>query len=322
MALEVENLRTHFFTRRGLVRAVDGVSLTVAPGEVLGLVGESGCGKSMTGFSIIGLVDAPGRIVSGAVRFKGEDLVQAGPERLRALRGNRIAMIFQDPMMTLNPVLRVDTQMVEAVQAHLSIDRSAALALAREALVQVGMPAPERRLRAYPHELSGGMRQRIAIAIAFLNKPDLIIADEPTTALDVTIQAQILHEVQTLCRKTGTAMIWISHDLAVVSALADRIAVMYAGRIVETGSTADVIDRPLHPYTRGLIGSVPSHNRRGARLAQIPGLPPSLSNLPAGCTFRPRCERASERCRMEPGESAAGNGRLSRCFHPLPEAVP
>jgi peptide/nickel transport system ATP-binding protein len=321
-ALEVENLKTHFFTRRGLVKAVDGVSLTVAPGEVLGLVGESGCGKSMTGFSIIGLVDAPGRIVSGAVRFKGEDLVQARPERLRALRGDRIAMIFQDPMMTLNPVLRVDTQMVEAVRAHQSIDRSAALALAREALVQVGMPAPERRLKAYPHELSGGMRQRIAIAIAFLNKPDLIIADEPTTALDVTIQAQILHEVQALCRKTGTAMIWISHDLAVVSALADRIAVMYAGRIVETGSTDDVIDRPLHPYTRGLIGSVPSHNRRGARLAQIPGLPPSLSNLPAGCAFRPRCERASERCRKEPGESAAGNGRVFRCFHPLPEAAP
>jgi peptide/nickel transport system ATP-binding protein len=230
-------------------------------------------------------------------------------------------MIFQDPMMTLNPVLRVDTQMIEAVQAHRAVDRSAALALAREALVQVGMPAPERRLKAYPHELSGGMRQRIAIAIAFLNKPDLIIADEPTTALDVTIQAQILHEVQGLCRKTGTAMIWITHDLAVVSALADRIAVMYAGRVVETGRTEDVIDRPLHPYTRGLIGSVPSQTRRGARLAQIPGMPPSLANLPAGCTFRPRCERASERCRTEPEVSAAGNGRHLRCFHPLLEAV-
>jgi peptide/nickel transport system ATP-binding protein len=320
--LEVESLRTHFFTKRGVVRAVDGVSLRVAPGEVLGLVGESGCGKTVTGFSIIGLVDPPGRIVSGAVRFKGEDLAQAGEERLRALRGDRIAMIFQDPMMTLNPVLRVDTQMVEAVRAHRGLDHAAALALARDALVQVGMPSPERRLKAYPHELSGGMRQRIAIAIAFLNKPDLIIADEPTTALDVTIQAQILHEVQALCRKTGTALIWITHDLAVVAALADRIAVMYAGRIVETGRTDDVIDRPLHPYTRGLIGSVPSHNKRGARLKQIPGMTPSLVNLPAGCAFRQRCERASERCRTEPLETAADDGRLFRCFHPLREAVP
>jgi len=320
--LEVENLRTHFFTKRGTVRAVDGVSLEVASGEVLGLVGESGCGKTVTGFSIIGLVDPPGRIVSGAVRFKGEDLAKAGHERMRALRGDRIAMIFQDPMMTLNPVLRVDTQMVEAVRAHRALDCGAALALAREALVQVGMPSPERRLKAYPHELSGGMRQRVAIAIAFLNKPDLIIADEPTTALDVTIQAQILHEVQDLCRKTGTAMIWITHDLAVVAALADRIAVMYAGRIVETGRTDDVIDRPLHPYTRGLIGSVPSHNKRGARLAQIPGMTPSLLNLPAGCAFRQRCERASERCRTEPAESIDGNGRLFRCFHPLLEAAP
>ena len=320
--LEVENLRTHFFTRRGTVKAVDGVSLEVASGEVLGLVGESGCGKTITGFSIIGLVDAPGRIVSGAVRFKGEDLTTASAERMRTLRGDRIAMIFQDPMMTLNPVLRVDTQMVEAVQAHRTVDRGTALELAREALVQVGMPAPERRLKAYPHELSGGMRQRIAIAIAFLNKPDLIIADEPTTALDVTIQAQILHEVQGLCRKTGTAMIWITHDLAVVAALADRIAVMYAGRIVETGRTEDVIERPLHPYTRGLIGSVPGHNRRGARLTQIPGMPPSLTHLPMGCAFRPRCGRASEFCREEPEERSAGDGRRRlRCFHPLLEAV-
>jgi peptide/nickel transport system ATP-binding protein len=214
--------------------------------------------------------------------------------------------------------------MVEAVQAHRAVDRGTALALAREALVQVGMPAPERRLKAYPHELSGGMRQRIAIAIAFLNKPNLIIADEPTTALDVTIQAQILHEVQQLCRQTGTAMIWITHDLAVVSALADRIAVMYAGRIVESGRTEDVIERPLHPYTRGLIGSVPSRNRsstgrRGSRLTQIPGLPPSLMHLPAGCAFRPRCERATAECGVEPAERTVGHGRSLRCFHPLLE---
>jgi peptide/nickel transport system ATP-binding protein len=318
--LEVEDLRTHFFTKRGVVKAVDGVSLEVASGEVLGLVGESGCGKTITGFSIIGLVDPPGRVVSGAVRFKGEDLVTAGAERLRALRGDRIAMIFQDPMMTLNPVLRVDTQMVEAVQAHRAVNRGTALGLAREALMQVGMPAPERRLKAYPHELSGGMRQRIAIAIAFLNKPDLIIADEPTTALDVTIQAQILHEVQNLCRETGTAMIWITHDLAVVAALADRIAVMYAGRIVEVGRTEDVIERPLHPYTCGLIGSVPSHNRRGRPLTQIPGVPPSLIDLPVGCAFRPRCGRASLLCRKEPDERTIDGGRGLRCFHPLLEA--
>lgn len=318
--LQVEGLTTHFFTKRGIVKAVDGVSLEVASGEVLGLVGESGCGKTITGFSVIGLVDPPGRVVSGAVSFKGEDLMTAGAERMRALRGDRIAMIFQDPMMTLNPVLRVDTQMVEAVRAHRAVNRGTALALAREALVQVGMPAPDRRLKAYPHELSGGMRQRIAIAIAFLNKPDLIIADEPTTALDVTIQAQILHEVQGLCRKTGTAMIWITHDLAVVAALADRIAVMYAGRIVETGRTEDVIERPLHPYTRGLIGSVPSHNRRGAPLTQIPGLPPSLIDLPAGCAFRLRCGRASALCREQPEERAIGGRRL-RCFHPLLEAA-
>jgi peptide/nickel transport system ATP-binding protein len=226
-------------------------------------------------------------------------------------------MIFQDPMMTLNPVLRVDTQMVEAVLAHQKVDRATALEMSRVALEQVGIPAPERRLKAYPHELSGGMRQRVAIAIAFLNKPDLIIADEPTTALDVTIQAQILFEAQTLCRETGTAMIWITHDLAVVAALADRIAVMYAGRIVETGTTDDVIDQPLHPYTEGLLGSVPSHNARGERLTQIPGMTPSLLNLPEGCAFRTRCKYADEACFAEPGLTAPAPGRGVRCHHPL-----
>ena len=219
--------------------------------------------------------------------------------------------------MTLNPVLRVDTQMVEAVLAHQKVDRAAALEMSRAALEQVGIPAPERRLKAYPHELSGGMRQRVAIAIAFLNKPDLIIADEPTTALDVTIQAQILFEAQKLCRETGTAMIWITHDLAVVAALADRIAVMYAGRIVETGTTDEVIDRPLHPYTEGLLGSVPSHNARGSRLTQIPGMTPSLLNLPAGCAFRTRCSYADDNCLKEPEMTSPEAGRLVRCFHPL-----
>ena len=316
-ALRVENLHTHFFTRAGVVKAVDGVSFEIMRGEILGLVGESGSGKSVTGFSIMGLIDPPGRVVEGRILHGSDDLTALGPEGMRRVRGNRIAMIFQDPMMTLNPVLRVDTQMVEAVLAHQKLDRAAALEMSREALEQVGIPAPERRLKAYPHELSGGMRQRVAIAIAFLNKPDLIIADEPTTALDVTIQAQILFEAQKLCRETGTAMIWITHDLAVVAALADRIAVMYAGRIVETGTTDEVIDRPLHPYTEGLLGSVPSHNARGSRLTQIPGMTPSLLNLPAGCAFRTRCSYADKACLKEPDMTSPEARRQVRCFHPL-----
>jgi peptide/nickel transport system ATP-binding protein len=300
-----------------VVRAVDDVSFAVSAGEVLGLVGESGSGKSVTGLSIMGLIDPPGRIVSGAIRYDGEDLARLPAERLRSLRGNRIAMVFQDPMMTLNPVLRIDTQIVEAIHAHRDIDRAGALALAREALAGVGISSPERRLEAYPHELSGGMRQRVAIAIAFINEPDLVNADEPTTALDVTIQAQILHLAQQLCRTRGTAMIWITHDLAVVSSLADRIAVMYAGRIVEEGSAGDVVGRPLHPYTRGLIGSVPSENVRGRRLFQIPGMPPSLVSLPRGCAFRSRCDRAGPACIEEPAETEPAAGRRVRCFDPL-----
>jgi peptide/nickel transport system ATP-binding protein len=315
--LQVSDLKTHFFTKAGIVKAVDGVSFTVAPGEILGLVGESGSGKSITGFSLMGLIDPPGRIVSGEIRFKGVDLVQAAPEAVRSLRGDRIAMIFQDPMMTLNPVLRVDTQMVETVQAHRNVSRAEALDMSLKALSDVGIPAPERRLKAYPHELSGGMRQRVAIAIAFLLQPDLVIADEPTTALDVTIQAQILALAQQMCARTGTGMIWITHDLAIVSALADRIAVMYAGRIVETGLTADVVTHPLHPYTRGLIGSVPSHNRRGERLRQIPGMTPSLLSLPTGCAFKARCDLAGAACEAVPSLSEPVPGRQVRCVRPL-----
>jgi len=291
--LQVENLQTYFYTKAGVAKAVDGVNFTVDKGQIMGLVGESGSGKSVTGFSIIGLVDPPGKVAGGRILFKGEDITGADEERMRRLRGSRIAMIFQDPMMTLNPVLRIDTQMIEAVQA------------------------PEERLKAYPHQFSGGMRQRVAIAIALLHKPDLIIADEPTTALDVTIQGQILYEVQKLCRERGMSLIWITHDLAVVAGLADKICVMYAGKVVEAGTIGQVIDRPLHPYTHGLIGSVPSHNKRGQPLAQIPGMAPSLLSMPQGCSFHPRCPRADAQCLVEPGTTTpvAPDHRV-RCCHP------
>ncbi|OZI77957.1 ABC transporter ATP-binding protein [Bordetella genomosp. 12] len=313
--LEVRNLKTQFFTRAGVVKAVDGVDLYLQQGEILGLVGESGSGKSITGFSLMGLLDEPGRVVDGAILLAGEELRQADARRWRALRGQEMAMIFQDPMMTLNPVLRVDTQMIEAVQAHHDVSRTQALARALEVLTMVGIPSPRERLRAYPHELSGGMRQRVAIAIALLNSPRVIIADEPTTALDVTIQAQILYEVRRLCRETGTALIWITHDLAVVAGLADRIAVMYAGRIVETGTSQDVIGQAMHPYTQGLMACIPTAQARGQPLAQIPGMTPSLLMLPPGCAFRQRCPRATDACLHEPPAQEIRPGHDVRCWH-------
>jgi peptide/nickel transport system ATP-binding protein len=313
--LEVRGLKTHFLMRAGVAKAVDGVDFSIAKGEVMGLVGESGSGKSITGFSIIGLIEPPGRIVEGSIKFQGQELVGAPEERLRSLRGNRIAMIFQDPMMTLNPVLRVDTQMIEALKAHQDIGKKEAWTKARDTLGMVGIPAPDERMRAYPHQLSGGMRQRVAIAIAFLNEPDLIIADEPTTALDVTIQGQIIHEAQDLCRRTGASLIWITHDLAVVAGIADHISVMYAGKIVEQGRIDDVIDRPAHPYTVGLLGSVPSANNRGQRLYQISGMTPNILALPEGCSFKDRCDRRSETCEASP-EAIERNDRIFRCHHP------
>ena len=314
--LAVADLKTHFFLRDGVVKAVDGVSFTVARGEVLGLVGESGSGKTVTGWSIIGVLDPPARIVEGSIRLAGEELVGLSEERLRHYRGPKIAMIFQDPMMTLNPVLRVDTQMIEAITAHERVSQRAARARAREALAAVGIAAPDERLKSYPHQLSGGLRQRIAIATALLHRPLLLIADEPTTALDVTIQSQILAEVQGLCAQSGTALIWITHDLAVVSGLADRIAVMYAGRIVEEGPVEAVLSRPLHPYTRGLIGSAPGRAQRGERLVQIPGAPPSPAWLPPGCAFSPRCARADAICETAPAMVGHGPDRAARCWHP------
>ena len=317
--LEVRHLRTEFDTRAGVLKAVNDVSFTIGRGRILGLVGESGSGKSVTGFSIMGLVDAPGRVAGGEILFQGRDLTKMSPRELRTLQGNRIAMIFQDPMMTLNPVLRVDTQMIEAVQAHAKVSKQEARERSRETLGMMGIPSPEERLNAYPHQLSGGMRQRVAIAIAMLHRPDLIIADEPTTALDVTIQAQILSEVQKLARQHGTSLIWITHDLSVVAGLADEVAVMYAGRIVEHGNVDAVLDHPMHPYTTGLIGSLPSNNKRGERLKQIPGMTPNLLNLPAGCAFAARCARASSACSAQPELTEPLSGRLLRCFHPLIE---
>jgi peptide/nickel transport system ATP-binding protein len=306
----------HFFTKAGVVKAVDDVSFAIGRGEILGLVGESGSGKSMTGYSILGLVDPPGRIIDGQILFDGTDLTQLDAAAWRKIRGNRIAMIFQDPMMTLNPVLRIDTQIVEAVRAHADVSWESALARAREALVTVGIASPDERLRAYPHQFSGGMRQRVAIAIALVNKPDLIIADEPTTALDVTIQGQILFEMQRVCRESGTALIWITHDLSVIAGLADHVCVMYAGRFVESGPVSDVLVRPMHPYSRGLINSVPSRNVRGRPLHQIPGMTPSLLDIGAGCAFRERCSSATAQCADSPAISRPLPNRLLRCFHP------
>ena len=316
--LQVENLQTWFDSRQGVLRAVDGVSFSLEPGEILGIAGESGSGKSVTGMSILGLIDPPGRIAGGRILYKGVDLRLLPAEQMRRLRGNRISMVFQDPMMTLNPVLRIDTQMLEAVQAHRNLDRAESRNIALDALRRVGIPAPEQRLTSYPHQLSGGMRQRVAIAIAMINRPDLIIADEPTTALDVTIQAQILHEVRNLCCETGTALVWITHDLAVLAGLADRVAIMYAGRMVETGTVDDILEHPRHPYTAGLIASLPGGGQRGWKLAQIPGMAPSLAKLPTGCPFRPRCSRAIDACAESIETTEPAPGRTLRCAHPLP----
>ncbi|MGQ0675719.1 MAG: ABC transporter ATP-binding protein [Rhodospirillales bacterium] len=319
-ALEVRGLRTHFFTRDGVVKAVDGIDLSLERGKVLGLVGESGSGKSVTGLSIVGLVDPPGRVVEGSVRLDGLELTSLGPDALRQVRGRKIAMIFQDPMMSLNPVLRVGTQLSMALRAHEPLAAGEVRRRSTLALGRVGLPSPEQCLDTYPHQLSGGMRQRVASAIALLHRPDVIIADEPTTALDVSIQGQILQEMQRLSAETGVALIWITHDLAVVSSLAHDIAVMYAGRIVEQGPADEVLAAPRHPYTRGVLDSVPGELTPGRALAQIPGSIPALIDLPPGCAFRARCSRANEACTAMPEIAACGAGRWVRCFHPLEAA--
>jgi peptide/nickel transport system ATP-binding protein len=316
--LEVRGLRTVFHAVDGAWPAVDGVDLSVSRGEVLGLVGESGSGKSVTGFSLVRLIDPPGEIVAGTISFGGEDLRAASEERLRDLRGDRIAMIFQDPLMTLNPVLSIGEQMSEAILEHRDCSRAEALEEAAKALARVGISSPEARLKQFPHEFSGGMRQRVAIATALLNAPDLIIADEPTTALDVTIQSQILFEVQKLARETGTAVLWITHDLAVVAELADRVAVMYAGRVVEIGPVDAVLDAPRHPYTLGLLHSSAANVAPGARLNQIDGVAPRIDARPSGCPFRPRCPRVQPVCAERDPETIGEGAHRFRCHNPVP----
>ncbi len=296
MLLEVQDLVVNFALRGGDLTALNGISFSLDKGQRLGLVGESGAGKSVAGFSIINLISKPGYIAGGKVLFQGREISAMSFEQLRRIRGNVINMVFQDPMMTLNPVLTIGTQMRETIQAHQDISDKEATALAVDKLRQVHIPSPEKRLHQYPHEFSGGMRQRIIIAIALLNNPQLIIADEPTTALDVTIQAEIMDLFLELCSQQEMGLILITHDLAVVSETTEKMAVMYAGQVVEQGPTDAVIDDPQHPYTKGLIAALPQIEQRGTRLSQIPGTMPNLTSIPPGCSFHPRCPMAQDVC--------------------------
>ena len=329
--LTVTDLRTHFHTRDGVVRAVDGVSLSLERGETLGVVGESGCGKSVTALSIMRLVPpAAGRIVAGSIRFDDTELLTLSPAAMRAIRGNRISMIFQEPMSSLNPVMSVGRQIAETVALHQNLSRRAALDRAIEMLTLVKIPEARRRATEYPHQLSGGMRQRVMIAIAMACTPTILIADEPTTALDVTIQAQILDLMLEMKERTGAAVMLITHDLGVIAETAQRVIVMYAGRKVEEAQVEALFAHPRHPYTRGLMTSIPRLNRAAAesgesqRLTEIPGVVPSLIGVAAGCTFAPRCPYASERCRTEfPPEVEAAPGHFVACWNAdaLPEMV-
>ena len=317
LLLEVENLRTQFDTSDGTVRAVDGISYTVDEGETVGIVGESGCGKSVGALSILRLIpEPPGRIASGSIRFYGRDLLTLNDAEIRAVRGRQIAMVFQEPMTSLNPVLTIGQQLCEGMELHLKLSRNEAQSRAIELLDEVGISDAARRLQQYPHHLSGGMRQRVMIALALSCKPKLIIADEPTTALDVTIQAQILELMRELTKRFGVALIIITHNLGVVARYADRVNVMYAGKIVESGTASDIYHRPVHPYTLGLLRSIPRMDRpRGERLIPIDGQPPDLTREIKGCAYRPRCSFAVERCMREtPRLEAVASGHVSACF--------
>ena len=317
--LEVKNLKTCFELFRGTVKAVDGVDFTLKTGEILGIVGESGGGKSVTGFSLLGLIDAPGRITGGEILFRGEDLLKKSEEEMRRIRGKEISMIFQDPMTSLNPLQTIGRQIDEMLALHTDLSSAGRKARILELLNEVGIPTPEDRLNCYPHQFSGGMRQRVVIAIALAANPRLIIADEPTTALDVTVQAQILKLMENLVKKFGSALILVTHDLAVVSEMTHRVVVMYCGKIVEEAPTAELIRAPRHPYTKGLLGSIPRITGvRTPRLPQIPGMAPHLFDLPKGCSFAPRCGYATERCREEvPAMRELSAGRRAACHNPV-----
>jgi len=317
--LAVRNLRVEFNTRRGTLVAVDDVSFEIAPGEVLGVVGESGAGKSITGSAIIGLLEPPGRIAAGEILLEGERIDRLGAEAMRRIRGRRIGAIFQDPLTSLNPLYTIGEQLVETIRAHLPLDGAAARKRAIELLGEVGIPAPERRIDHYPHQFSGGMRQRVVIALALSANPRLVIADEPTTALDVSIQAQIIQLLRKLCNEHGTAVMLITHDMGVIAETADRVAVMYAGRIAEIGPVQAVIHDPQHPYTAGLMGSIPAVGDEVESLPQIEGSMPRLDAIPPGCAFNPRCPRAFDRCRAERPGLMPANRTLAACWLHAPE---
>lgn len=312
--LEVNNLVVEFPTRRGLLRALDGVSLTIAPGEILGVVGESGAGKSLTGAAIIGLLDPPGKIASGEIRLAGERIDHYSEEQLRGIRGRRIGAIFQDPLASLDPLYSIGHQLIETIRTHLPLTAGQARQRAIELLEETGIPAAADRINHYPHQFSGGMRQRVVIALALAAEPQLVIADEPTTALDVSIQAQVIGLLKRICHDRGAAVMLITHDMGVIAETCDRVAVMYAGRIVEIGPVQQVIHAPAHPYTVGLMASIPDIETDLERLAQIDGTMPRLDAIPPGCAFHPRCPRVFERCRVERPELVDADTSRAACW--------
>ena len=312
--LEVRDLRIEFHTRRGVLTAIDGISFSIAPGEVLGVVGESGAGKSLTGAAIIGLLEPPGRIAAGEIRLQGLRIDDLPPQEMRKVRGREIGAIFQDPLTSLNPLYTVGRQLVETIQAHLNMSAARARERAVELLRATGIPAPEERIDHYPHQFSGGMRQRVVIALALAAQPKLVIADEPTTALDVSIQAQIITLLKQLCHEQGTAVMLVTHDMGVIAETADRVAVMYAGRIAEIGPVADVIHDPRHPYTVGLMGAIPKLGEERERLEQIDGAMPRLNAIPPGCAFHPRCPRAMPVCSERRPDPMPAGRSLAACW--------
>ena len=315
--LNVQGLRVEIPTRRGLLLALDDISFAIAPGEILGFVGESGAGKSLTGMAILGLLDPPGRVAAGEIWLGDRRIDKLSQRDMRRIRGKEIGAVFQDPLMSLNPLLQIGEQLIETIRTHLPVSNAEATERALALMRAVGIPAPEARFTAYPHQFSGGMRQRIVIALALCAEPKLIVADEPTTALDVSIQAQVLQLLKKLCREQGTAMLLVTHDMGVIAETADRVAVMYAGRIVELGRVEDVIRAPVHPYTRGLMGAIPSLKRTTGPLAQIDGAMPRLNARPSGCAFNPRCPDAVDQCRVQSPAVEAHAGRQVACWLPM-----